>query len=102
MELAETLLGKGFDVRIYDPIVQPSRLMGSNLHHVQSRLPHLGRLLADSPAEVLEGADVAIVSSPAESVTPALLSDPPGVIIDLNGRLGDEVEALPGYEGVGW
>ena len=100
--LAETLLGKGYDVRIYDPIIQPSRLVGSNLHYVQSRLPHLRRLLADSPGEVLQGADLAIVSSHAEAVRPALLHDPPAVIIDLNGRLGDEVEALPGYEGIGW
>lgn len=102
VELAETLLGKGYNVRIYDPIIQPSRLVGSNLHYVQSRLPHLRRLLADSPAEVLQGADLAIVSSHAETVLPALLHDPPAVIIDLNGRLGDEVEALPGYEGIGW
>ena len=32
----------------------------------------------------------------------ALLSSPPARTIDLSGRLGDAVEALPGYEGVGW
>jgi GDP-mannose 6-dehydrogenase len=102
VELAETLLGKGFDVRIYDPIIQPSRLVGANLEYVQSRLPHLGRLLADSPAEALQHADIAVVSSYADAVVGALLGDPPPAIIDLSGRLGDEVEAIPGYEGVGW
>ncbi len=102
VELAERLLGKGFDVRIYDPIVQPSQLVGTNLHYVQSKLPHLRRVLADSPAEVLEGADVAVVSSHADSVVTALLANPPALILDLSGRLGDEVEAIPGYEGAGW
>ena len=102
VELAETLLGKGFELRIYDPIVQPSRLLGSNLQYVQSKLPHLGRLLADSPSEVLKDVDLAVVSSSDDSVVTALLTDPPPIIMDLTGRLGPEVEALPGYHGVGW
>ena len=43
-----------------------------------------------------------MVSSTEPSVVAALLSSPPPHIIDLNGRLGAEVEALPGYEGIGW
>ena len=39
--LAETLIGKGFDVRIYDPIVNPARLVGANRSYVESKLPHL-------------------------------------------------------------
>ena len=45
VELAERLIGKGFDVRIYDPIINPERLVGANLRYVEARLPHLGRLL---------------------------------------------------------
>ena len=102
VELAETLVGKGFAVRIFDPVIQPSRLIGTNLHYVQSKLPHLRQLLADSPAEALEGADAAIVSSHAPSVVDALVADPPPIVIDLTGRLGDEVEAMAGYQGAGW
>ena len=39
VELAERFLGKGFDVRIYDPIVNPDRLVGANLRHVESQAP---------------------------------------------------------------
>ena len=62
VELAERLIGKGFDVRIYDPIVNPARLVGANRRQVESKLPHLGRLLVHEPSEALRGADVAIVS----------------------------------------
>jgi GDP-mannose 6-dehydrogenase len=102
VELAERLLGKGFDVRIYDPIVNPARLVGANRRHVESKLPHLGRLLHAEPGEVLNGADVAIVSSSQPEVVAALLAAPPPHLVDLSGRLGDAVESLPGYEGVAW
>ena len=102
VELAERLLGKGFDVRIYDPVVNPARLVGANRRHIESKLPHLERLLAHEPAEALRGADIAIVSSSDQAVVDALIMTPPPHLIDVNGRLGSEVESLPGYEGVGW
>jgi GDP-mannose 6-dehydrogenase len=102
VELAEILLGKGCDLRIYDPIVEPSLLFGTNLRYVESRLPHLQLLLTTSPQEALEGAEVAVVSSKRSDVTRALLDASPPVIIDLVGQLGPELEALPGYQGAGW
>ncbi len=102
VELAERLIGKGFDVRIYDPVVNPARLVGANLRYVESKLPHLGRLLVQDPVEALGGADVAIVSDGSAAVLDALLMTPARYVIDLSGRLGTEVESLPGYEGIGW
>lgn len=102
VELAERLIGKGLDVRIYDPIVNPDRLVGANRREVEARLPHLNRLLTCSPDEALAGVDVALVSSAAPEVVAALVSARPRVVIDLDGRLGTDVERLPGYQGVGW
>jgi GDP-mannose 6-dehydrogenase len=101
-ELAERLIGKGFHVRIYDPVVNPARLIGANRRHIEAKLPHLGRLLAHEPGQALHGADIAIVSSGDQAVRDALLRSAPSHLFDLNGRLGTEVEALPGYEGIGW
>jgi GDP-mannose 6-dehydrogenase len=102
VELAERLIGKGFDVRIYDQIVNPARLVGANRRYVESKLQHLGRLLTHEPAAALRGADVAIVSSSEPDVLDALIAAPPKHVIDLSGRLGEEIELLPGYEGLGW
>jgi GDP-mannose 6-dehydrogenase len=102
VELAERLIGKGYDVWIYDPIICPERLVGANRQEVMTRLPHVGRLLASSPEEAMQNVDIAVVSSSEPAVLAALLSSPPPRIIDLNGTLGPEVEALPGYEGIGW
>ena len=102
VEVAERLIGKGFEVRIYDPIVHPARLVGANRRHVESKLPHLGRLLVHEPGEALRGAGVAIVSAGDAAVQEALLATPPPHVIDLGGRLSRQVESLPGYEGLGW
>ncbi len=102
VDVAETLIGKGFDVRIFDPLVDTSRLVGANLRHLVSKLPHVQRTMRPSPAEALDGADLALVSSDHPSVRSALVADPPGTLLDLSGRLGAAVEALAGYQGVAW
>jgi GDP-mannose 6-dehydrogenase len=102
VEVAERLIGKGFEVRIYDPIVHPDRLIGANRSHVELKLPHLGRLLAHEPGEALDGAEVAIVASNDCVVVDALHASPPRHLIDLTGRLGKQLESLPCYQGLGW
>jgi GDP-mannose 6-dehydrogenase len=102
VDLAETLLGKGYEVRIHDPALNPSSLAGTNRQYVESKLPHLKRILTDGPEEAIDGADIAIVSHATQEVVAALLASPPGRIIDLAGHLGPEIEALECYEGFAW
>jgi GDP-mannose 6-dehydrogenase len=102
VELVERLIGKGFEVRIYDPIINPARLVGANLRYIEARLPHLGRLLVATPQEALQGSDVAIVATSDPEVLAALRDCTPEHLMDLSGRLGTELERVPGYEGVGW
>ncbi len=99
--LAEMLIGKGVDVRVHDPVVNMARLSGANLRYVQAKLPHLQKVLHDDPAEALDGAHVAIVSSADALVVDAVVAADPSVVIDLNGRLAP-IEGMAGYEGVGW
>jgi GDP-mannose 6-dehydrogenase len=101
VDLAERLVGKGFELRIFDPIINPDKLVGANRAHVEARL-HLSRLLARTPQEALAGAEVALVASSTDEVTHALRAAAPEYLIDLSGRLGPEVERMPSYSGVGW
>jgi GDP-mannose 6-dehydrogenase len=103
VDLAETLLGKGFEVQIFDPIVDSNqRLVGANRRYVDERLPHLRRALHRNASDALRGADLALVSSSDDHVVEALLKSPPRTLIDLCGRLGPSIEGLPGYQGVAW
>ena len=100
--LAEMMLGKGLDVRIHDPFVNTAKLSGANLRYVHERLPHLEKVLVDRACDAVLGAHVAVVSSRDPEVVATLVEAAPEVVIDLDGRLGAGVEALAGYEGVGW
>ncbi|MFF5210361.1 nucleotide sugar dehydrogenase [Streptosporangium sp. NPDC000396] len=103
VELAERLLGKGYDLRIYDANVSLSRLMGANRDYIESRLPHLGDLLTNSADDVLSHADVCVIGCKDPAVLSALDRAGSRTIIDLV-RLPDaEVRrAHPGYVGLGW
>ena len=61
VELAERLLGKGYEIRIYDPDFDTMRLVGSNLAQVMKRLPHLTRILVGSPEEACAEAEAVVV-----------------------------------------
>jgi GDP-mannose 6-dehydrogenase len=103
VELAERLVGKGYDLRIYDANVTLSRLMGANRDYIESRLPHLNELLGGSVDEVLDHAEVCIVGNSDPAVLDALDRAGDRPIVDLV-RLPDAParRATPGYVGLGW
>lgn len=105
VELAERLLGKGLDLRIYDAAVSMSKLVGANKEYIEERIPHLSSLLAESPAEVIDHAEVLVVGAAApETVTELQGAELNGrVLVDL-ARLPDAAERRDSdaYLGVGW
>ena len=52
VQLAETLIGKGLQVRIYEPAISPGTIHGANLQFIESNIPHIWKLLTDLPALV--------------------------------------------------
>jgi GDP-mannose 6-dehydrogenase len=101
VELAETLLGKGIDLAIHDPIVGIDNLVGTNLAFVEAHLPHLRRNLVATPEEALAGADAAIVGTRAPGMVDVLRAAAPRAVLDLVGTW-PELEALPGCTGLAW
>jgi GDP-mannose 6-dehydrogenase len=104
VELAERLIGKGFNVRIYDADVTLSRLMGANRTFISERLPHLGKLLVEDAAAVAEYGEVLIVGSRAPDVIEAIgrcASDQ--LIVDLV-RLPNaaQLRGKSNYRGIAW
>jgi len=103
VELAERLLGKGYDIRIYDANVTVSRLLGANREYIDGMLPHLGDLLSGSVDDVLDHADLCVVGTKDPVVLEALTRAGDRIILDLV-RLPDAQERRlqPGYIGIGW
>jgi GDP-mannose 6-dehydrogenase len=103
VELAERLIGKGYDLRIYDPSIHLPSLTGTNREYIEEHLPHLKQLLAESAGDVVEHAETCVVASRHAEVSRALAGANGRMIIDLV-RLPDtaELERNAEYHGVAW
>lgn len=101
--LAERLLGKGFELSIFDNFVKISRLLGKNKDFIEREIPHLDRLLKEDARSVLQGAEIIVVGH-ADATTRALISEHAAGkrIIDLSGYA--DLRQAPGaqYEGICW
>jgi len=83
--LAEQLLGKGFQLSIYDPEVHLASLLGANRSFVQKHLPHIGQMLKPELAEVVADAEVLVMglSGPDIAAAVAALTRADQVLLDL-------------------
>jgi GDP-mannose 6-dehydrogenase len=102
VELAERLLGKGFDVRIFDSEVNTARLMGANRRFIEERIPHLASLMVDAEESLVAHAEVVVLghSAGAKLDIEAILAAGK-TIVDLCG-IGSEFAGREGYHGIGW
>jgi len=63
VELAETLIGKGYELRIFDRNVDYARVHGANRDYINQKIPHVSSLLNSSLDAVIEHAEVMIVGN---------------------------------------
>lgn len=63
VELVERLLGKGCDVRIFDPNVHLAHLVGANKDYLMRVLPHITELIVPEIADAVGWGDTIVVTS---------------------------------------
>ena len=86
VELAEMLIGKGFDLRIYDRNVEYARVHGANKDYIESKIPHVSSLLDSDFDGVVDNADVIVLGNRDELFAPLAQRAPEGKhVIDLVG-----------------
>ena len=101
--LVERLIGKGFDLRIYDRNVHLARLVGANRDYIVNVIPHISDILSDDLDAVLAHGELVVIGNPAPEfrTLPARLG-PEQRVFDL-ARVPGAAEALgERYEGVNW
>jgi GDP-mannose 6-dehydrogenase len=82
--LVEALIGKGCDVRIFDPSVAVARLMGANRRYIEQEIPHIACLLCDDVAALVAHADVLVIGSASDEADRVLAAARPDhVVVDL-------------------
>lgn len=63
IEVIERLVGKGFDLRIYDKNVRIASLVGANRDFILNRIPHISKLMVDNVDEVLRHAETVVIGT---------------------------------------
>lgn len=101
--VAKRLIGEGCELRIFDPEVQLSRLLGANRSYIDAHIPHLASLLTPSMADMIDPSEVILVGLQQTALNDALQARvrPDHCLIDLVNLPNRDLLRCR-YEGVCW
>jgi GDP-mannose 6-dehydrogenase len=102
VELIERLMGKGYELKLFDKNVNLAALTGANRDYILNHIPHISRLMVHSIDEVLAHAEVIVVGNGAPEFREAVARRASGqVVVDLV-RVGTERSKAGEYDGICW
>ncbi|MCR5178016.1 MAG: UDP-glucose/GDP-mannose dehydrogenase family protein [Lachnospiraceae bacterium] len=101
VDVAEELLGKGFDIRIYDKNVRVSQLTGTNADFIAAKLPHLHEIITDDLDAVAGASDLLVITNREKEFEDIPVRYPGKVLIDLV-RQFESLDYDGHYEGISW
>jgi len=101
--VAERLIGKGYDLRIYDPEVNLSRLIGANKRFIEQSIPHIGSLMVETCEAAVRHGDVVLVGHGGAEIEEVLRRclQPTQELVDVSG-ISREAAAGARYSGICW
>ena len=102
VELTERLIGKGYDLRVYDANVKLAAIHGANRDYILNHIPHISRLMTRTIDEVLDHADTIVIGNAAPEFhdIPKRLKDDQTVVDFV--RITDSRSVSGVYEGICW
>jgi GDP-mannose 6-dehydrogenase len=102
VELVERLIGKGYDLRVYDSNVRIASIHGANRDYILNHIPHISKLMVSSVDEVLAHAETIVIGngSPEFRDVPGRLGGKQQ-IVDLV-RITNERSVEGVYDGICW
>lgn len=101
VDVVESLLGKGFEIRIYDKNVKVSELTGTNKDFIMAKIPHLQHFVTDNLDAVCCQSDVLVVTNKEKEFAELLAKYPNKIVVDLV-RQWKDVDYAGHYEGLSW
>jgi GDP-mannose 6-dehydrogenase len=102
VELVERLLGKGYELRIYDRNVRLASLVGANRDYILNHIPHISKLMVESMDEVLTFGETLVIGNRSEEFRSVPERLRPGqVVVDLV-RVSQRRSDIPTYDGICW
>jgi len=105
--LAERLIGKGYELQIYDRNVRLASLVGANKDYILNHIPHIGRLLVTEPGTLFERSEVIVLATGEKDFGELVQRHGADLaVIDLVGAWnltsGADVANRKRYEGIAW
>jgi GDP-mannose 6-dehydrogenase len=102
VELTERLIGKGYDLRVYDANVQLASIHGANREYILNHIPHISRLMVESIEDVLAHARTIVIgnAAPEFADVPRMLTEEQ-TLIDFV-RICESRSVAGAYEGLCW
>ncbi|HWL90768.1 MAG TPA: nucleotide sugar dehydrogenase [Actinomycetota bacterium] len=101
VELIERLIGKGYELTVFDRNVSLANLQGANREYIEREIPHIASLMAGSVDDVLAGSDVVVIGNGDPEFVRAIDdAREDQVIVDLV-RIGTG-DTRARYEGICW
>ena len=103
IDIIELLLGKGFNIKIYDKNVQLSQLVGANREYILNKIPFISKFIIDDPAKLINHSEVIVVVNKEVEFVDILKKTPKDrIIYDLVNIDFKEREKNKNYIGVAW
>ncbi len=99
--LIENLIGKGYQVRVYDRNVSLAQLQGANKVYIKKEIPHIAGLMMDSIEALLAESEIVVIGNKAQEFAqvPHMVGQN-HIIIDLV-RISERISEN-GYQGIAW
>ncbi len=103
VDVVETLIGKGYDLKIYDQNVHLARLFGANKEYINHKIPHISSLMCENVRDVLDHAEVVIIGNHNPEFRELLPTLPDYKYVIDYVRIVKETEAVKAkYDGLCW
>ena len=102
VELVERLIGKGYDLRIYDSNVRMAAIHGANREYILNHIPHISKLMVGSIDEVIAHARTIVIGNGSAEFRPVpRLLEEGQQVVDLV-RIADTKSVEGVYDGICW
>ncbi len=103
IDIIEQLLGKGFNIKIYDKNVHFSQLVGANKEYILKKIPFISKFVTDDANKIIDDSDVIVVVNKDEIFCDLLNKVPVDkIIFDLVNIDFKDKEKRKNYVGIAW
>ena len=102
VDVIEPLLGKGFNVSIYDEHVHVAKLTGANRDYILQKIPYISRFITNDLRAVVAASDLVVVVNKGPGIVEELQRCEHKQVLELSRTGVTSFKGGPTVEGVAW